>query len=79
MLVSWSSHSLSLACDLISSILCKIFFRISGGIIIGFNSWEAKALMYSNRDSVSVWRAYRDVYTLYFYSGNNVIGLFHIA
>ena len=75
MLVSGSSHSFSLACDFISvSIQCKISLRISGGIIIGFNSCEAKALMYSNRDSVSDCKAYRDVYTLYItYSGRNAL------
>ena len=56
----------SLACDLISaSILCKTFLRISGGIIIGFSSYEAKALIYSNNELVSNCKAYREEYTLY--------------
>ena len=66
MLVSGSSHNFSLPCEFISvSILCRISFRISWGISIGFNSCEANALMYSNNDSVSDCRAYKEVYTLY--------------
>ena len=38
---------------------------MSGGIIVGFNSWEAKILIYSNKESVSPQRAYREVCTLY--------------
>ena len=66
MLDSGSSHSFNLACDLMSaSILCHISLRIPRGIIIGLNSCEAKALIYSNNDSVSVHKAYREEYTLY--------------
>ena len=66
MLVSGSSHYLSLAFDLISfSILCNIVFSMSGGIIVGFNSSEAKILIYSNNESVSPHSAYKEVCTQY--------------
>ena len=66
MLDSGSSHSFNLACHLMSaSILCNISLSISGAIFIGFNSCEAKALIYSNNYSVSVCKAYREEYTLY--------------
>ena len=66
MLISGSSHNLSLALDLISSsILCSIPFKISGGMIVGFNTWEAKTLIHLNKESVSPQRAYREVCTLY--------------
>ena len=66
MLDSGSSQSFYLTCDLISaSILSNTSLRISGGIIIGFSSCEAKALIYLNNESVSDCKAYKEKYTLY--------------